>query len=228
MYNPLYSQDSTLINGKKQIFYLMPTDIKTRNIIYIMPTALIGDNMTTDLDIIWLVMGYDHRITKTNFVGVNIGAIISSKDVTANNIPFPYGSFISSNKTTGVNMSLEHKIILRKKFYYSTNLFYQHTKTYCPETVYTSAGFVSYSHQYYVNRDVVALTPKIGFMFINKHHLFTDFSVGVGIRYITSHTFDKVGALSTTAIESITGKPFEYGSAIKPNYLIQIKIGYNF
>ena len=83
-------------------------------------------------------------------------------------------------------------------------------------------------HQYYVNRKVFAITPKVGFLFTSKKHFFADIGVGVGAKYIESANFDKTTTSVIAEKETITGKPFESGTAVKINVIVQLKIGYNF
>ena len=205
--NSLYAQDSLIL--------------KKRNIIYLMPTSVFGN--VPDLNVAWFFIGYDYRLNKKCFVGGCIGAIVYTNP--------KGGSFLlgdATNKSSGFNLNLQDKIILKTmkpyygtntSFYYSTSFFYQFTKTFRSEI---------YSHQYNVNRNMFALTPEIGFMFINKHHLYTDIGIGLGIKYFTSKTYGKLTPLSSNDVEMFTGKTFEYGSEFQPRILVQYKIGYNF
>jgi hypothetical protein len=195
--------------------------LKRRNIVYIVPTAVLGN--FPDVEVAWLVAGYDYRLNAKSLIGGAIGAIVYSQPSSAGGI---LGGF-KSDKTNGFNLNLEHKLLLKTMkpyfgttttLYYATTLFYQNTKTFCTE---------AYNHQYYVRWNMYALTPEIGFMFINRYNLYTDIVLGLGLKYVDSKTHEKIGPLATNR-ETTTGKHFEYGSIVQPRVLVQYKIGYNF
>ncbi len=192
-------------------------EIKKRNTIYLIPTAIAGGMF--DVNSIWAVIGYQYKINKKCFIGISTGTTIYSEPVKSADI-----IGWASDKTTGYNVNIEHKLLLKKRFYYSTNLFYQNSKTSRSESIHDNTA----THEYYVKRYVYSITPKVGFVFINKYHVFTDVGIGVGVKHITSRTVNKETPLSATDKEMFNGKTFEFGSRTLPNLLIQLKLGYNF
>lgn len=193
--------------------------IKKRNIIYLVPTSVLGNMF--DIDAIWILAGYDYRISNKKIIGCTIGTDIYSGATASGYL----GGF-SSDKTKGYNINAVYKSILKKKFYYSTNIFWQCTRTYRHEEFYS--GSEPYYHPYYVKRFMASVTPEAGFVFLNKYNFFADIGIGVGIKYVHSKTFDKIGPLSTSAKESFSRKYFEFGSVVEPRAFIQYQFGYNF
>jgi hypothetical protein len=186
-----------------------------RHTIYFIPTGLLfTDWVAND---IWLFLGYDYQINKKQFIGVNIGAVIEYEKA-------GWYDFLATpaEKITGYSINIEHKIIIKKRFYYSTNLLYRQTKFYEKETF--SNGI---EHQYYILNDIAGLIAKGGFVFFSNKHLFSDIGVGLGVKYINGKTIDRL-TQPTISIGDNQGNIFGDESVFKPSFTIQFKIGYNF
>lgn len=196
---------------------------KKNNIIYILPTAVFGD-LWAELNNYWLELGYARKLSRSNdnFVDIKFGIIVYSTstriDILTN---------FSSKSSTGYNLNLEHRVILVKKFYYSTNLFYQQTRT-IREGEYHMYNKVS-NNTYKVIRNVYCILPKIGFQFINrKNHIYTDVGLGIGIRYVQSFSAGKINNEIFSGRELFVDKDFDKGSQFAQRVSFQVKIGYNF
>lgn len=197
-----------------------------RNIIYIMPTSIGGD-MYWDLENFWLEFGYARKFIRVrqNYVDLKFGVIVYSSPTYAGG----FFSSINSLKTKGFNLNIEHRIILIKKFYYSTNIFYQNTRT-IRNGEYNRDRYTYVSdNNYTVIRNVYCLQPKIGFQFIKqKNNIYADVGLGIGIRYIQSHTINKINTDINSGYETFANKEFDRGSKFAQRISFQIKVGYNF
>ena len=198
----------SLSHNRKNTFYLMPSSI--------------GGDMWFDLNQNWLELGYTKQISNTQFIGVRIGNLIHSKSTNTGLL-----NDISSGKSTGLNFNLEHKILLRKKLYYSTNFFFQETSTNRTELI--DKGEINYqSNTYLVKRNVYAFIPKIGFVFLNKKHFYLDIGAGIGAQLISSKASNKLNINSNLERENISGKVFDSGQKIAGRFTLQIQLGYSF
>lgn len=212
----LYFTSYSLAQNKDSVL------VKKKNILYLLPTAIGGD-MFWNLENYWIEFGYLRKLSKTNdILDLKMGIIARS-----NSTGISLLNDIVSKSTRGFNLNFEHKIILIKKFYYSTNLFYQYTKT-TREGEYDKYSIVS-DNIYSVVRNVFCLYPKIGFQFINqKNNIFTDIGFGAGIRYVSSYSINKINTNINSGYESFVDKEFDKGSKLAQKFYLQIKIGYNF
>lgn len=216
----LFSMDSLVKIKTKP--YLTLDKIK-KNSVYVMPTSIGGDlfwNMTN----FWVEVGYCRKLEKINhFFDIKLGTIIHSLPVEPELL-----NSINAKSSIGFNVNLEYKIIPKKYFYYSANLFYQLTNT-LREGEYNSQTFSFVStNAYQVVRSVYCLYPKIGFQFISNRHLYTDIGLGVGVRYIDSHTIHKINNDINSGRETFADKEFDKGGKIAQKINFQIKLGYNF
>lgn len=203
----LKASDSTLTK-KKNILYLLPTNV--------------GGDLWTDMNDYWAEVGYNRLINNKCILGIRIGKIIYSQKTNKSLL-----SDLDAEKSTGFNFNIEHKTILKKRFYYSTNIFVQQTKTYRTEQInFGSQNF--YTNEYYVLRKVYGLVPKVGFIFINKYNFYIDAGIGVGGRYITSRSFNKINKNGNLEKEEFSRKVFDEGNKITQRIVFQIKIGYAF
>lgn len=228
----LVSQDSTNIKGSPFYkFYKLPHEMK-KNFLYIMPvTSLLGEGWLA-LGI-WAGMGYDRLILSKVpvIVGARLGMIIISEPNENNTGGYFYTSIPHTERSAGVKLNLEHKLLFKKKLYYSSNIFSQHTTTYRKgEYIENVNGIIKLNdNKYKVNRTVIAFIPKIGFMFVNKYGLFTDVGLGIGVRYISSFSKNKIEKQSNKdPDEYYLNKLFDDGSKIAQRITFQFKIGYNF
>jgi len=197
--------------------------VKKKNIVYLHPSAIGGD-MFWNLENFWMEFGCIRRFPKiyNSIIDVKFGIIIYSNPTGISLL-----NDIVSKSTHGFNLNLEHKIILVKKLYYSTNLFYQNTKTF-REGEYDKYSKVS-DNTYTVIRSVYCFYPKIGFQFINrKNNIYTDIGFGAGIRYVSSNSINKINSNINSGYETFVNKEFDKGSKIAQKFYLQIKIGYNF
>ena len=202
-----FGSDS-LSQNRKNTFYLMPSSI--------------GGDMWFNLNQTWLELGYTKQVTNTQFLGVRVGNIIHSKSTSTGLL-----NEISSGKSTGINFNLEHKILLGKKLYYSSNFFFQETNTNRTEMI--NKGEINLqSNTYLVKRNVYALLPKIGFVFLNKKHFYLDIGAGIGAQLISSKASNKFNINSNLERENISGKVFDSGQKIAGRFTLQIQLGYSF
>jgi len=209
-----------LLLKQNNIYSSDTTKVIKKNIIYVMPTSIVGD--LWDLSNTWLEVGYNRSLKSNQSIGLRLGVIVYSQKTTQDLL-----SDIDSEKSSGFNLNAEHKIILIKKFYYSTNVSFQQTKTFRKEEL--NEGTPEFTiNDYYVNRMVYAFIPKIGFLFINKYNLFTDVGLGVGVRYIQSKSFNKIDKTANLGREFLNDKVFDDGDKLIPRIVLQIKIGFNF
>lgn len=229
------AQRKTQFKEKKQ--YKLPHEMK-KNFIYVMPlTSFYGDG--------WVALGawvdicYDrlnYRLEKKTYIGgVRLGVIIASSPTKGVNDDilsgsFPWRTISHTEKSNGFRMNVEHKIILKKKLYYSTNFFFQHTTTYRNGEYLQNGLNAVNDNKYRVNRTVTALIPKIGFMFVNKYGLFTDIGLGIGVRYIYSFAKNKKDKQTNQDSDEyyIVNKRFDEGARFAQRITFQFKIGYNF
>jgi hypothetical protein len=202
-----FGSDS-LSQNRKNTFYLMPSSI--------------GGDMWFDLNQTWLELGYTKQISNTQFIGVRVGNIIHSKSTSTGLL-----NDISSGKSTGFNFNLEHKILLRKKLYYSSNFFFQETSTNRKEMIDKGELYLQ-SNTYLVKRNVYAFIPKIGFVFLNKRHFYLDIGAGIGAQLISSKASNKFNINSNLERENISGKVFDSGQKIAGRFTLQIQLGYSF
>lgn len=222
---PIRAQIDTLTSIKKypKYFHFSPSEMKN-NFVYIMPTSIGGD-LFFDLQNFWLETGYCRKIAakRIQYVDIKLGVIALSQ---SSRRAFPYG--LNAKKSNGFNLNLEHKIILIKKFYYSSNLFYQRTITIrdgeYDESIHKNVS----ENNYKVLRSVYCIQPKVGFMFVNKFRLYTDVGLAIGIRYVQSNTIDKINTNISSGRETFVNKEFDKGAAFAQKISLQIKIGYNF
>lgn len=192
-----------------------------KNYLFFLPSAIGGD-LWSNLNNIWIELGYDHHLNNKHILGIKIGAIVYSK---ANNQDL--FNNISAGESTGLNLSLEHKIMLKNKIYYSTNFCYQSTKTNRIEELFK--GTINYrANQYIVNRTVFSIIPKVGFIFFNKKNIFIDLGLGVGVRYIVSRSNGKMDHSENLQKENFTEHIFDDGNKFAQRIVLQIKFGYNF
>jgi len=197
--------------------------VNKKNVVYLLPTAIGGD-MFWNLENYWIEFGYSRKLSmiSNSVFDLKLGIIVRSNPTGISLL-----NDIVSKSTRGFNLNFEHKIILVKKFYYSTNLFYQYTMT-LREGEYDKYSIVS-DNIYSVVRSVYCLYPKIGFQFINaRNNIFTDIGFGAGIRYVNSYSVNKINANINSGYESFVNKEFDKGSKIAQKFYLQIKIGYNF
>ena len=206
-YSGAKALDSTIINKK--------------NAIYLLPSAIGGD-LWADMNNVWIELGYNRFINNKHILGVRIGNIVYSKKTNQSIL-----NEIDSKKSTGFNLNIEHKIMIRRKIYYSSNVFFQQTKTFREEELNLGTP-TYYNNQYYVLRNVYGIIPKIGFLFINRNGFFTDIGIGFGIRFITSKSFNKIDINKNLGKEELSRKIFDIGNKITPRIVLQIKLGYAF
>lgn len=198
--------------------------VDKKNIVYILPTAIGGD-LFWDMDNFWVEMGYCRKLqNKNNYFDIKIGTIFYSKPSYRDLL-----SDISSKNTKGFNINIEHKIILKKRFYYSSNIFYQLTNTMREKEFDNNTHKYISDNSYTVIRSVYCVYPKIGFQFINrKNNIYTDIGFGAGIRYVNSHSVNKINTNINSGYETFVNKEFDNGGKIAQKFYLQIKIGYNF
>ena len=195
-----------------------------KNFVYIKPFVLSSDVM--QLNDLWASIGYDRMINKKNSIGFCIETIFHSKPSTA----VFYGSGLNVEKSNGMRYNLEWKHFLKKRIYFSSNLLYQSTTSKSEETVvnYNLMFPVAIENEYQVKRSAFSVLPKIGVFWKKPNNcFFMDFSIGIGLKYISSKTYNKVNALSQDK-ESYSGKFFEYGSLWTYHPAFHIKTGFNF
>jgi len=195
---------------------------RKKHAFYLMPFNLAGD-LWPGFDITWLEIGYNIRITKNQFLGVRIGNIVISNDV-QKNIIF---SHIDSKKSKGYNFNLEHKIMLRKKLYCSTNLFFQQTTTPREELIGTGQVYLQ-THTYIVRRTVYQFLPKLGLVFFGKKHFYFDVGLGFGVKLISSKSINKVNMNDNLEREFRSNKTFDTGTKLIGRFPLQIQMGYCF
>lgn len=234
-------EDSAIANRKayfkKNRQYKVPQEMK-KHFLYVMPlTSFYGDG--------WLALGawmdlcYD-RIKQTEgnriqIYGVRLGVIVASYPTKGVNDDilsgsFPWRTIPHTEKSNGFRINAEHKILLRRKFYYSTNLFFQNTTTHRKGEYLKNDQLAVNENRYKVNRSVIALIPKIGFMFVHKSGLFTDIGLGIGARYVYSYNINKINHQTNQDSDEyyISNKLFDEGGSFAQRITFQFKLGYNF
>lgn len=191
-----------------------------KNVIYWMPTSIGGD-LFWEFDNYWIEMGFSRQINNSNLLDLSVGEIVHSSKS-------KQGLFdeIDGIKSKGTKINLEHKLIFKKNFYYSTNLYYQQTSTIREEQFWTDSEQIT--NQYTVKRNVFGLVPKIGYMFVSSWKIYTDIGIGAGISYISSHSYGKIDEFGNLGKESFANKIFDTGSKFAQRIVLQFKIGYNF
>lgn len=175
-----------------------------------------------ELNDYWLSLGYDRKINSQMILGLNISTIIVSRPSTG---AF-YGPGLDVFKSVGMRYNLEGKYLLNNSFYTSLNLFAQHTKSNSTETFVVSGNLIE--NNYLVLRQAYSLIPKVGIIF-NKDEkgVYTDLNIGLGLKYITSSTKNKISETSNKS-ESPSQKKFEQGTGFTYHPLTHLKVGYNF
>lgn len=194
-----------------------------KNIIYVLPTAVGGD-LFWDLNNFWIEMGYGRLLNGKHLVDIKIGTIVYSKTTFGDLL-----SEISAKYSKGYNINIEYKILLKRRFYFSSNLFYQMTITTREKEFDREVHKYISDNSYSVVRNVYCVYPKIGYQFVNgKNHIFTDIGLGIGARYIHSYSINKINTNINSGYETFSMKEFDRGSKIAQKFYLQIKVGYNF
>jgi hypothetical protein len=192
------------------------TSIK-KHTIYFIPSALFRDEFSfSGFTTTWANFGYDYKINKRNYIGLNCGVIIYSSKSGGSVIELP------AEKVNGYLLNIEHKFILKNFFYYSTNISFENKKIYETEVISTDTA-----HHYYILHNSFSLTPKIGYALYFKNHIFCDFGIGFGISYITENTVGRISKINSYYSDSF-GNHFGDEKKAYPSVLLQFKIGYNF
>lgn len=194
---------------------------ENKNVIYWMPTSTPGD-LALNLNNYWIEMGYSRSLKNRNLLDFSFGIIVhtleTGKDLFNN---------INAIKSTGTKFNLEHKILFKRNFYYSNNIYYQQTTTIREET--QNLGWPEeIPNQYTVKRNVFGLVPKFGFMHVTKWNIYSDIGIGAGIRYISSRSYNKMNESGNLGKEILTDKIFDTGNKFAQRIVLQFKIGYNF
>ena len=192
-----------------------------RHTIYVMPSSFLRDLFSfSGFTTIWCIAGYDYRINKKNYIGFNGGGIIYSQKSAGGLLEKP------ADKLNGYLINIEHKFILKSRFYYSTNITYEYRKIYESERLFPKSTDTSL-YQYKILYNTFSLTPKIGFAIYARNNMYCDFGIGIGISHIKGITTGKINQ-SYSYISDNRGNRFGDEEKIYPNILLQFKIGYNF
>ena len=178
--------------------------VSNRNSIYWNTSKVFGD--VFGLNNYWLAGGVRMGLTKKLFLDISFGGIIYSyaTDPGIGSI----GPHVLSS--SGFQVGAEPIYFQNNKFYYSVAFFYESMKS--P---------INFGE---VNREVYALTPKVGFRTSKKHSIYCDFSIGIGVRIISSYNSAGLTSQGYVEYEIPYDKPFAFGTQVFPNFLLDVKL----
>jgi hypothetical protein len=131
--------------------------------------------------------------------------------------------------------------VINSGYYLSIAAFYQNTNTEREERVLDYIdnnpfpNTAHYKHNSYnVIRGVSGFNFRIGYQCIKKSNFIIDYSVGLGIRHISSRSINKMGENRDKDVafplDFVVGraKEFDNGNAVYPDLSAKIKIGWAF
>lgn len=228
---------------KNHKLYKLPIEMK-RNFFYVKPVSTLGEGLLNLGIWIGTGLGYDRLFIRTiknpYVIGFRVGILaISSSNENSKGDLF-LTKIPHSKSSIGISFNIEHKLLMKKKFYYSTNYFIQKTTT---QRLGEYVEDIKISdNAYKVHRFVGVIMPKLGLLFVNNYGLYTDIGFGAGLRYIYSFSVNKINKeankdideypnfFTLTFADKFTGasKLFDEGGRVTPKLSFQLKLGYNF
>lgn len=185
--------------------------------LYIVPTSAPGNMM--DLNNFWIQTGYGWLKSRSMYC-FDLGVIVLSMPTSGGGYAWSNLTQISSN---GYALSFEHKYFITKRFYYASQINFQHMKTKRDEI---TPAVPQGKSSYFVFRNEIGFIPKIGFAFITKGKLSCDIGLGVGIRYISSKSQGKLNPSGNLQKEYFANKVFDSGNRIAQRIMFQFRVGY--
>ncbi|GEM_PF-6193269 len=198
-----------------------------------------------------LNLGAEFYTKNNNSISFNIGKLESFGPPSSSGY-FSYG--VPSTNTSGYKIQLERKHylnidsifwpsivlfwphILQYKskdleycgYYYAGNIFYQNTKT-DRSVLHITPSDNIITDLYNVKRNVYSANLKFGYQCIKKYGLVIDYSVGLGVQYISSKSTEQTGyEVINNERDFPWRKQFDTGSGIYPHLCYQLKLGWMF
>lgn len=189
------------------------------NFIFWNVTTIAGDIII--MNNTWVVFGYERNFTKKLSANISAGYVFHSPEK---------GSFLSlkCKNSNGYNISGEIKKSVTQHLYLAGQLFFQNTLTIRTQSVadYTTVPHL-HNSDYIVNRTATAIHLKFGKKYIFRSGFTIDHSLGLGVRYINSHSLNKQSN-NVTDYELPYKKIFDNGSAFFLSFVYHFKLGLSF
>ena len=120
-------------------------------------------------------------------------------------------------------------------YYVAVNSFYQWTTTDRQEIVLNNIDnnpFPNSAHYkeniYTVDRNAIGLSVLLGYQCVKKSGLTVDYSIGFGGQFVSSHSTNRIGTDTNwpNSEKEYPNKLFDSGTALVPNIIYQVRLGW--